>query len=238
MLSQTLCFYGMDFSKFHILPRLVKGCFNLNPPKARYAFLWDVSTVLRFLFTLYPLEELTLKMLTLKLVALLALSSAARAQTLSALDIKYTNFSGDSVIFNIHQLLKTSRPGTSLSSVVLKQFVKPELCVVTTLKSYLNRTASVRKSNSLFVSYVNYNKVTTCTLARWLKTVLHLAGIDISIFKAHSFRGASTTAAFNAGCSLKDILSTANWTSARTFYKFYFKETVNDKSFSHCVLQN
>ena len=105
-------------------------------------------------------------MLTLKLVALLALSSAARAQTLSALDIKYMNFSGDSVIFNIHQLLKTSRPGTSLSSVVLKQFVKPELCVVTTLKSYLNRTASVRKSNSLFVSYVNYNKVTTCTLAR------------------------------------------------------------------------
>lgn len=238
MLSQTLCFFGIDFSKFVILPRLMKGCFNLNPPRARYAVMWDVSIVLNYLSTLYPVEDLSLKMLTLKLIALMALCSAARAQTLSALDILYMNFSVDSVIFNINQLMKTSRPGVTFPPLMFKQFTDSKLCVVLTLKEYLKRTATVRESNSLFVSFRNYRKVTTCTLARWLKTVLSLAGIDISIFKAHSYRGASTTAAFNAGCSMKDILSVANWSSAKTFYKFYFKETFSGNHFANCVLRN
>jgi hypothetical protein len=33
-------------------------------------------------------------------------------------------------------------------------------------------------------------------LARWLKSVLELSGINSSIFKAHSFRGAAASAAF------------------------------------------
>jgi hypothetical protein len=38
---------------------------------------------------LFPLSELSLKLLTLKLIALIALTTAARAQTISALDIQY-----------------------------------------------------------------------------------------------------------------------------------------------------
>jgi hypothetical protein len=50
---------------------------------------WDVSVVLTFLFTLYPWSELSLKLITYKLIALIALATAARAQTISALDINY-----------------------------------------------------------------------------------------------------------------------------------------------------
>lgn len=46
------------------------------------------------------------------------------------------------------------------------------------------------------------NSVSSSTIARWLKEVLHLAGIDTSIFKAHSYRSASTSAAFSCGISL------------------------------------
>ena len=53
---------------------------------------WDVSVVLKYLFTSYPLSELSLKQLTYKLIALIALTTAARAQTRSALDIKYKFF--------------------------------------------------------------------------------------------------------------------------------------------------
>jgi hypothetical protein len=102
----------------------------------------------------------------------------------------------------------------------LKRYEKPELCVVKTLLSYINRTKDVRKTSSLLISFVTYDEVTTSTLARWLKSVLELSGINSSIFKAHSFRGAAASGAFK----MKDILLTANWSNVETFYKFYHKK--------------
>jgi hypothetical protein len=47
----------------------------------------------------------------------------------------------------------------------------------------------------------------------------------------------ATSAALASGCSLKDILATANWSSAKTFHKFYHKEiTLSQiKDFSSAV---
>ena len=132
--------------------------------------------------------------------------------------------------------MKTSRPGVSLLVVQLKAYDKPGLCVVKTLLFYISCTKDVRKTSSLFVSYATFHKVTTSTLARWLKMVLYLADIDTEFFKAHSFRGASTSAALASGCSVKDILTTANWASAKTFYKFYHKHVTQDIDFSSAVL--
>ena len=238
MLSQTLPIFGVNFTDFIYVNRMLKGCFNSNPPKPRYVHTWDISVVLKYLFTLYPLEDLSLKMLTLKLTALLALTTAARAQTLSALNLNFMKQFSDVIIFDIHELLKTTRPGIKQPSVVIKRYDKRELCVFKTLKHYILRTKDVRKTSSLLISYATFSGVTTSTLARWLRTVLDLAGIDTTIFKAHSYRGASTTAAYNAGCSVNNILNTANWSNAKTFRKFYYKETVSDKSFGDCVLQS
>ena len=82
------------------------------------------------------------------------------------------------------------------------------------------------------MSYKTVKEVSSSTIARWLKEVLHLAGIDTSIFKAHSHRGASTSVAFTCGISVKDVLNTADWTN--TFYRFYNRETRD--SFSRTVL--
>jgi hypothetical protein len=48
-----------------------------------------------------PLESLNLKILTYKLIALVALTTAARAQTLSALYLNYMSLFHDKVSFNI-----------------------------------------------------------------------------------------------------------------------------------------
>jgi hypothetical protein len=136
----------------------------------------------------------------------------------------HKNEEQDVIVFQIQELLKTSRPGVSLPNIVLRKFDKPQVCVVRTLLYYIFRTKDVRKSSSLFISYVTYCKVTSSTLYRWLKTVLLRASINIDIFKGHSFREAATSAALASGCSLKDILATANWSSAKTFHKFYHKE--------------
>lgn len=53
-----------------------------------------------------------------------------------------------------------------------------------------------------------------------LKEVFKNSGINDKIFSAHSFRSASTSGAFAGGVQLKEILETANWTNAKTFYTF------------------
>ena len=55
--------------------------------------------------------------------------------------------------------------------------------------------------------------------------------MDTEIFKAHSVRGASTSAALKKGLHIKDILDTANWSQESTFRKFYCR-SMKDNSFA------
>ena len=54
-----------------------------------------------------------------------------------------------------------------------------------------------------------------------------MAGIDTSIFTAHSVRGASTSQALNQGVSIPEILTMASWSRASTFQKFYYRPQFN-----------
>jgi hypothetical protein len=91
-----------------IIIRLLKGIFNEKPPLPRYTATWNVDTVLTYLKTLHPVGELSLKLLTLKLNALLALISAQRAQTLVALDTAFMTIQPNQITFVVAALLKTS----------------------------------------------------------------------------------------------------------------------------------
>jgi hypothetical protein len=65
---------------------------------------------------------------------------------------------------------------------------------------------------------------------------LSKAGVDTSIFKAHSIRAASTSAAADAGVSIPEILQAADWSSKSTFEQFYHKP-VGNSTFSDSVLK-
>ena len=133
---------------------------------------------------------------------------------------------------------KTSRPKKPNNEVVIHPFHRKEICPVYTLKYYVIKTKGHRKSSKLFVSFKTYKKVTTSTLARWLKIVLQNSGIDISHFKAHSYRSASTSAADRAGLSVANIMKTANWSSAKTFRKFYHKNIEIIENYTEKVCEN
>ena len=96
-----------------IIARLLKGMFHIRPPEPRYSFTWDVNVLLTFLESWFPLSVLELKQLTLKTVALVALVSAQRSQTLSALSIDFMNSTATGTQFVVNSLLKSSRPGKS-----------------------------------------------------------------------------------------------------------------------------
>lgn len=107
------------------------------------------------------------------------------------------------------------------------------LCPVVTLKAYEQRTAPLRGADippktTLFLTTIKpHGPASSSTIARWLKNLLARAGIDTSIFKAHSVRGASSTAAHNAGVTTCDIMNAADWSSQSVFQKFYYKPSKN-----------
>ena len=54
-----------------------------------------------------------------------------------------------------------------------------------------------------------HKAVSSATTYRWIKQVLSEAGIQTDVFKAHSVRAASSSAAMAKGISIGDIIQTA-----------------------------
>lgn len=72
-----------------------------------------------------------------------------------------------------------------------------------------------------------------------LKNVMAKAGIDTSVYKAHSTRAAVTSAAKGKKVPIDTILSTAGWSSESTFARFYDKPIQDTaKNFRHELLHN
>ncbi len=217
--------YKGSIGSHPLISRLLKGVYILKTPTPRYSHTWSVGKVTDYLQTLDPVRDLSLKSLTLKTVMLCALHSPQRAQTFCALDLAHMSNNNGVVQFDIVQRLKTSRPGKPQLKVNFSPSEDKAVCPVTTLNEYISRTSPLRLSSTkLFLSFVKPHKpVSTATIARWIKSVLESSGIDTSVFKAHSVRGAATSHAFHSGMPLADILKLADWSNERTFRKHYLR---------------
>ena len=66
--------------------QLLKGVYQLRPPQPRYAKTWQVGKLVQFIGSLGPNEKLSTKLLSYKLVGLLALTAPDRASGLTARD--------------------------------------------------------------------------------------------------------------------------------------------------------
>lgn len=185
-----------------LIRRFLKGVAVLKPQRPRYDFTWDPFPVIEYLSSLYPHEALSLDVLSRKLITLLALTTAQRMQTLAAIQIPNIHFS-NLVIIKIPSRLKTSGIGRSQPLLSFSPFLdKPELCIFSLLRFYIGFTSDLRRAgnDSLFISHrAPHGPVSAQTLARWVKLEMSAAGIDTSIFSAHSTRHASTSFAASKG---------------------------------------
>ncbi|KYM97753.1 hypothetical protein ALC62_11564 [Cyphomyrmex costatus] len=224
-----------------LVKRFFKGVACLKPQRPRYDFTWDPSPVVQYLASLYPHENLSLELISKKVAALLALTTAQRVQTLAAIQLSQIAVS-DKVIIKISTRLKTSGIGQSQPLLIFKQFVeRPELSIFSLIKFFINFTRDLCRSDcdSFFVSFRPPHKaVSSQTLSRWIKAVLGSAGVDISIFSAHSTRHASTSLAASKGISLDEIRRTAGWSeTSTTFARFYNRPIINDPAFQAAILE-
>ena len=91
------------------------------------------------------------------------------------------------------------------------------------ISEYIQKSRTVRNdTDQLLQCYTKpFGPASKDSIARWLKSVLLDAGIQNCA--PHHFRGATASAMFNSGSSVDDILKSAGWSQASTFYKFYKK---------------
>lgn len=233
-----------DLSKDTRITRFLKGVFRLRPPLPKYNSTWNPNCVLDYLSTRYPNENLSLEELSKKCITLLALTTAHRVQTLSKINIKNIEHFIDKILIKIPDIIKTSRLGSKQPILALPYFrQRVEICPAKTLISYLDKSASVRKSDSLFINCKKpHNPVTTQTLSRWIKSTLGASGVDVSTFTAHSTRHASTSRAHAAGVNIDLIRNTAGWSgNSSTFARFYNRVVVeanNDCSLARSIINS
>ena len=196
----------------------------MKPPTPRLSSTWDVKCLLEFLATLDPPADLTVKILSFKLAALLALTSSARAHELIKLDLDFVSIKGDSWEFSLAEHTRVSRPGHPARKIYLPAFPdNPRICVVKTLQEYRSRTETRRQSSRLLISFVRpFKPISSQTMSRWLRKAMQLAGIDCH-FTGHSTRSASTSAATRAGVPLDNILVAADWSFSETLKRFYLR---------------
>ena len=114
------------------------------------------------------------------------------------------------------------------------------ICPLSCLQEYINRTQQFRGvETKLFISYVKpYKAVSRDTISRWTKATLKLCGIDTSVFSVHSTRATSTPKACAKDISLHEIMDKAGWSSAQTFYKYYYKPVIQEASIASALLSS
>ena len=239
-LSTFICLEGFPAGSHPLVRRFLKGVFNIRPALPKHETTWDTSIMLRYLRKLSPVRNLDFKFLTLKLVALFALLSGQRSQTLHLLLVNDLIVTKNSIKIKVSGKLKHTRPGRHLDLITLKAYAPDRrLCPVTVLLEFLRRSAPLRTHDRLFIGVIKpHAPVTSATIARWIKLVLLYSGVDTRIFTAHSTRGASTTKASLAHVPLNTILKTAGWSGSQTFAKYYKKPVTETGAFGLAVLNN
>ena len=239
----------------------MKGVLRSRPVSKRVTPSWDLPLVLDALSSqpFEPLEDIDMKMLSLKTALLLALSSAKRPGELHALSVSPmcmdfgTGQSKVSLRFNPAFMPKVmSAPNSmtvELNAFHPPPFLSPEdqrlncLCPVRALHAYVDRTKACRQSSQLFVSWAPPRMgrpITKERLSHWVVDAIAMAyrckGRDPpNGLRAHSTRGIAASWALFKGLSVQEICAAASWSTPGTFIRFY-RLDVTAPSVAHAVL--
>jgi len=243
-------FDGLPVGKTAVIANLVKGVGNLDPSrkarKPRYHSTWDIAPVLEALAELDPPESLSLMDLSIKTLALTALSTISRASTLAIMSRRFAMddnaMEDDQPQLFVHFLPgKQEKTGRFRNGLFVSELSdEPSLDPTTYLLHYRRRTNALLSGTPedlldrpLWVSSKKpHLPVSSVTLATWLGKAMARGGIDTEVFKPHSVRLAVPAHLRRAkALSLAQILARGGWKPSAdgrssVFLKFYDRNIV------------
>ncbi|CAM4610191.1 unnamed protein product [Leuciscus chuanchicus] len=192
-----------------------------------------------------PFQLVDLKPFSLKSALLMALASIKRVGDLQALSVSPSCLEfgfGDSKVTlkprhgYVPKVLSTPFRAQVITLLALSPSAEDGeanlLCPVRALRIYLERSASFRQSEQLFVCFGGRSKgspVTKQRLSRWIVDAISLAYTSVGQvcpigIKAHSTRGMASSWDWSSGFPIQDICAAASWSSPSTFMRFYNME--------------
>ena len=253
----SACHVGYDgkrVSEHPYVAPFMRGVKRLRASSRPLFPAWDLAVVLRGLLRppFEPLESADLRVLSLKAVLLVALTTAKRVSDLHALSIsaECLRFSddGSTVWLKPNPAFRTKNLVVPDLPVELKAFRPADrtlhgLCPVRALRLYVQKTTVPRRSSQLFVSYApgkGHSAVTSSSLSRWVVEAITMAYASAGVqapaaLRAHSTRGIATSWAVTRGVPVQEVCMAANWSSQSTFMAFYNLD-VSASTLAHSVL--
>lgn len=107
----------MEVGKHPTICRLLKGAYHIRPPLPRYTSMRVLQVVLCYIEDLGPSASLSLKLLTFKLVMLMALTRPSCSADLASLQLDRCHYKPEGVVFLPAALAKQFSQGR-----ILKEF--------------------------------------------------------------------------------------------------------------------
>nr|CAH7765856.1 unnamed protein product [Callosobruchus chinensis] len=191
----------------------------LRPAMPKYQNTWDPAVVLDYTGNLKN-SDISLNILSKKLITLLALATGQRLQTLASIEIDNIHRSDMKIDIPIPRRIKTSARNKFQPFLILPFLNSdPENCVASTLLYYLEKTKLLRGSiKSLFISITKpYKEISAQTLGRWVKNILETAN--------------------RKGINFDTIRLSAGWSkNSEMFAMVYNRPLVSDISFAKTIL--
>ena len=246
-----------------LINRFCKVVAKQRPAPCRKVPTWDLSIMLKAVIRepFEPISEASLRLITLKTVFLIAMTTARSLSELQALSIRepYMQVLEDRVILRTDQSFvpKVASSFHKSQDIILPSFCnKPanskeeqlhRLDVRRCLLAYLDATKEFRTSEALFVLFSGNRKgkqASKGTISRWIKMAILEGYKTLHLdppqgLKAHSTRALATSWAEKAGATPEQICKAATWSSMSTFIRHYRLDVLSnqDQAFGGKVLQ-
>lgn len=228
---------GHDIGENPYIQKIMSAAENMMPSCPRYQDTWDMDILLRFWQQQPPNESLMDSDLLDKSITLLMAAAVLRSSDAKAIVRSSIRCSQEELSFVINNP-KNAKGITA--PVKVARMKDSTICPVAAIERYLHTTASRRASGdeSLFVGIRQpFAPLSSKAIAARVVHVLKQAGIDTTVYKAHSVRSAAVSKAIEMGMDLDDVLVHGRWRSERVFRDFYERSKkghhVSSSIFSH-----